>query len=260
MSDEHVIAQPWSVLRRHTPARIALGRSGVSQPTAAQLAFQLAHAQARDAVHRPLEAEALEQRLAQQGYTTLLLHSAAADRFTYLQRPDLGRRLDEASAQRVKSSGPVDLAVVVGDGLSSLAIERHAVPLLVALRAVLGDAWTWAPVAIVRQARVAVGDPIGEALGASIVVVLIGERPGLSSPDSLGIYVTWAPRQGCVDAQRNCISNVRPEGLSIDLAAQRLAWLLREARARRITGIALKDDSAPALPATDTGGAFLLGG
>jgi len=261
MSDSPVIAQPWSVLRRHTPARIALGRSGVSQPTAAQLDFQLAHAQARDAVQRPLDAAALEQRLVEQGFATLSLHSAAADRAIYLQRPDLGRRLDEASTQRLADlpkAGRVDLAVVVGDGLSSLAIDRHAVALLAALRPALGDTWRWAPVVIVRQARVAIGDPIGEALGADLVAVLIGERPGLSSPDSLGIYLTWAPRTGCVDAQRNCISNVRPQGLAIEAAAARLAWLLQQARTRRLSGVALKDDSAPAPAEVLASGAFLL--
>ncbi|MBX3606872.1 MAG: ethanolamine ammonia-lyase subunit EutC [Piscinibacter sp.] len=258
-----VIANPWSGLRRLTPARIALGRSGVSQPTAPQLAFQLAHAQARDAVHRRLDGAAVAAAVEALGLPTLALHSAAADRPIYLQRPDLGRRLDAASAQRLQALAPagrVDLAVVIADGLSALAVERHAAPLVGLLHALLGDAWRWAPVAIVEQGRVAVGDPIGEALAADLVVVLIGERPGLSSPDSLGVYVTWAPLPGRTDAERNCISNVRPEGLPLGDAAQRLAWLLNEARRRRLTGVALKDESAPAL---ETGGgamtSFLLG-
>ncbi|MGA0609359.1 ethanolamine ammonia-lyase subunit EutC [Caldimonas sp. KR1-144] len=247
-----VTPNPWSLLRRHTPARIALGRSGISQPTVPQLDFQLAHAQARDAVHRPFDHAAVEQRLRDLGLATLSLHSAAADRHIYLQRPDLGRRLDEASLQRLAGSAGherADLALVVADGLSALAIERHAVPFVAALRGVLGADWRWAPVALVRQGRVAIGDAIGEALRADLVVVLIGERPGLSSPDSMGIYITWSPRPGCVDAQRNCISNVRPEGQPIAAAADRLAWLLREARSRRLTGVGLKDESAPALPA-----------
>ena len=238
---------PWHTLRRHTPARIGLGRAGVSQPTAAHLAFQLAHAQARDAVHRELDHVALAAALNEAGLEALDLHSAAADRATYLQRPDLGRRLDERSTAMLSAldvEPQPDLALVVADGLAALAVERHALPLIEALRPLLGDDWRWAPVGIARQARVAIGDPIGHALGAKLVVVLIGERPGLSSPDSMGVYVTWAPRPGRVDAERNCISNVRPEGLSPDAAAARLAWLLNEARVRQVTGVALKDESA----------------
>lgn len=257
-----VITNPWSVLRRHTPARIGLGRSGISQPTAPQLDFQLAHAQARDAVHRPLDHAAVDAAVRTLGLPTLALHSAAADRHVYLQRPDLGRRLDEASTAQLSAladgDARMDLAVVVADGLSALAIERHAAPFIAELKRVLARDWRWAPVAIVRQARVAIGDPIGAALGARLVVVLIGERPGLSSPDSMGIYVTWAPRAGRVDAERNCISNVRPEGLSLPVAAGRLAWLLGEARSRQLTGVELKDDSAPAHDAVESAGSFLL--
>jgi ethanolamine ammonia-lyase small subunit len=260
-----VTPNPWSVLRRHTPARIGLGRSGISQPTAPQLAFQLAHARARDAVHRPLDDAALETALRALGLATLRLHSAAADRHVYLQRPDLGRRLDEASAARVDEVGAAlgadprpDLALVVADGLSALAIERHAAPFVAELQRVLARDWHWAPVAIVRQARVAVGDPIGHALGARLVVVLIGERPGLSSPDSLGIYITWAPRPGRVDAERNCVSNVRPEGLPLPAAAARLAWLMGEARARQLTGVDLKDNSVPAAAPLGGPGGFVL--
>lgn len=261
MDEPAVVTNPWSGLRRYTPARIALGRSGVSQPTAAQLAFQLAHAQARDAVHRPLDGAAVARGLAALGLPTLRLHSAAADRPIYLQRPDLGRRLDEASDQllRARPRDPgADLALVIADGLSALAVERHAVPLVAALRARLGERWRLAPAAVVAQGRVAVGDPIGAALGAAAVAVLIGERPGLSSPDSLGIYLTWAPRPGRTDAERNCISNVRPEGLAVAEAARRLAWLLEAARARGLTGVMLKDESTPA-PALGSGSRnFLL--
>ncbi|MDP1791920.1 MAG: ethanolamine ammonia-lyase subunit EutC, partial [Methylibium sp.] len=174
-----VIANPWRVLRRHTPARIGLGRSGISQPTAPQLDFQLAHAQARDAVHRPLDHAAVDAAVRALGLPTLALHSAAADRHVYLQRPDLGRRLDEASTAQLSALADGDaraeLAVVVADGLSALAIERHAAPFIAELKRVLARDWRWAPVAIVRQARVAIGDPIGAALGARLVVVLIGE-------------------------------------------------------------------------------------
>ena len=261
--NDAVTPNPWHVLRCHTPARIALGRSGISQPTAPQLAFQLAHAQARDAVHRPLDPAALDAALRALGLSALQLHSAAADRHIYLQRPDLGRRLDEASSALLAAQSPpapVDLALVIADGLSALAVERHAAAFIAELQRVLAADWTWAPVAVVRQGRVAVGDPIAAALHARLAVVLIGERPGLSSPDSLGVYVTWAPQPGRVDAERNCISNVRPEGLALPLAAQRLAWLLEQARTRRLTGVGLKDDSAPAVAAhsAEPGGVFAL--
>lgn len=260
--NHNVIANPWHALRVHTPARIGLGRSGISQPTDAHLAFQLAHAQARDAVHRPLNPAVIEAQLSALGLATIQLHSAAVDRREYLMRPDLGRRLDAASAARLSNlqadDAGFDLALVVADGLSALAIERHAAGFIEQLQHLLPLDWRWAPVAIVRQARVAIGDPIGHALGARLVVVLIGERPGLSSPDSMGLYVTWAPRPGRVDAERNCISNVRPEGLALPQAAGRLTWLLGEARSRRLTGVELKDESSPAPTAIESAGAFRL--
>lgn len=263
MTDPVVTPNPWQLLRRHTPARIGLGRAGVSVPTAAQLEFQLAHAQARDAVLRPFDAAGVQVAIESHGLPTIVLHSAAADRATYLKRPDLGRRLSDASLQALDAlpqGDKPDLAVVVADGLSTLAIERHAAPFVGVLRQVIAPAWRWAPVAIVQQARVAIGDPIGHALGARLVVVLVGERPGLSSPDSMGLYVTWAPRPGRTDAERNCISNVRPEGLPLQAAAARLAWLLNEARQRQLTGVALKDESVPEVPAVDASRSFLIGG
>lgn len=263
-----VVDNPWQGLRRHTPARIALGRAGVGLPTGPQLDFQLAHARARDAVHRPLDVAALCADLEALGLATVPLHSAAASRAVYLQRPDLGRRLDEPSLRELaarRAAVPAGaLAITVADGLSSLAVQRHAAPLLAALLPLLGGdgaapGWTIAPVAVVAQGRVAVGDAVGEALGAACTVVLIGERPGLSSPDSLGIYLTWAPRTGCTDAQRNCISNVRPEGLDASLAARRLAYLLDQARGRGLSGVALKDESeAPEAVAVERPN-FLLG-
>lgn len=253
-----VTANPWQSLRRFTAARIALGRAGVSQPTAPQLAFQLAHARARDAVHRALDPAALgEALLAGCGLRHLPLRSAAASRDIYLQRPDLGRRLDDASRQtllqrRTTEPGGHDLAIVIADGLSALAIEQNAVPFIKTLMARLaGDGWTLAPPAIVEQGRVAVGDEVGELLGARAVVVLIGERPGLSSPDSMGLYLTWAPRAGLTDASRNCISNVRPAGLTYDDAAFKLHYLLSEARKRQLSGVALKDETATDNPALD---------
>ncbi len=245
-----VVDNPWRTLRAFTPARIGLGRSGVSLPTAAQLDFQLAHAQARDAVHRPLDTPALCGEVEAFGLTTLRLHSAATTRAVYLQRPDLGRRLgaDSLTAlERWRAEAPpgahFDVAFVLVDGLSSLALQRHAAPLLTAVLAGLGNEWSVAPVAVVEQGRVAVGDGIGEQLGARLVVVMIGERPGLSSPDSLGLYLTWSPQVGRSDAQRNCISNVRPEGLAYGDAATRLLYLMTEARRRGLTGVALKDES-----------------
>ena len=246
-------ADPWVELRRHTPARIALGRAGTSLPTAELLRFAAAHAQARDAVHVPLDVPALTADLlaASQpaGGPVMAVRSRAPDRAAYLRRPDWGRQLDAASADRLQALavGPVDLAVVVADGLSALAAQRHAPTLLAALSTALAGGLTLAPLVIATQARVALGDEIGALLQARLVLVLLGERPGLSSTDSLGAYLTHAPQIGCSDAQRNCVSNIRPAGLAPAAAAQRIAWLLREALRRRLSGIALKDDSATTL-------------
>ena len=259
---------PWNTLRQFTDARIALGRAGCSQPTAAHLAFQLAHAQARDAVHLPLDTQTVDDQLRSLCLPTLLLHSQARDRATYLQRPDLGRRLDATSLetlaqwQTAQAKHPkaadkpqtYDLAFVVADGLSALAIHQNAAPLMSALLARLqadpSQSWTVTPVAIVEQARVAIGDEVGAQLNANMVVVLIGERPGLSSPDSLGIYLTWAPKVGVADSARHCISNVRPAGLSVDAASRTLHRLLSQARLKQLTGVDLKDDMDHQLGAT----------
>lgn len=249
---------PWLELRRLTPARIALGRSGTSLPTQAQLDFQFAHAQARDAVHLPFDHTSLTEQLTGKGRETLLLHSAASDRDRYLQRPDLGRRLDDASARQLREyaeshPGAVDLAIVVADGLSSLAVHRHSVPFLAQLEEqARAEGWSLSPVILVEQGRVAVADEIGELLGAKMVVILIGERPGLSSPDSLGLYFTYAPKVGLSDASRNCISNVRLEGLSYGLAAHRLLYLMREACRRQLSGVSLKDEAQLHVLDTDT--------
>jgi ethanolamine ammonia-lyase small subunit len=241
--DGSVPPDPWAALRRFTPARIALGRSGPGLPTREVLAFGLAHARARDAVHRPLDAEGLEAGLRLAGHEPLRVHSAAPDRVTYLTRPDLGRRLAAKGAAALSGRGPVEIAVVAADGLSAVAVERHALPLLAALRALAPGRWAGLPVAVALQARVALGDEIGERLGARLAVVLVGERPGLSSPDSLGIYLTHGPRVGRTDAERNCLSNVRPEGLGYAGAALRLDWLAGEALRRGLSGVALKDES-----------------
>lgn len=239
---------PWSDLRAHTQARLALGRAGAALPTAELLRFGMAHAQARDAVHIPLDAEALAAQLQALGCTTRQVHSAAPDRATYLLRPDLGRRLCDADAEALRGlsaqgDAPIDLLLVVADGLSSLAVARQAPPLIEAIRQQAPAGWHLGPVVVARQARVALGDAVGALLGARLVAVLIGERPGLSSPDSLGIYLTWHPQVGRSDAERNCISNVRPEGLPSATAAARLWWLCRAARELGQTGVRLKDRS-----------------
>jgi ethanolamine ammonia-lyase small subunit len=241
-------------LRSFTTARVALGRTGHSLPTAELLRFRLDHARARDAVYEPLDAASL-------GIPHILIRSAAPDRATYLRRPDLGRQL--AAGTRL-DRGDYDAAIVIADGLSAPAIHHHAPPLLDALLPKLvgrtpwsaagplarqpGEAWHLAPICVAMQARVAIGDEIGERLGAKLVVVLIGERPGLTSPDSLGVYVTWDPRPGRTDAERNCISNVRAEGLSYPAAAELLCLLMNTARSRRLTGVTLQIHEGPIEP------------
>lgn len=231
-------------LRALTPARVGLGRTGVSQQTRDLLDFKHAHAKARDAVHAEMNAAAIAAEIRGiAGSEVLRLHSRAEDRATYLQRPDLGRRLDDAGRAALARlaqdhSQRWELVLIVADGLSALAVERHAPNLLGSLLPVLHD-WTVAPICVVEQGRVAIGDDIGEVLGAKLAVVLIGERPGLSSPDSLGAYITWNPRRGRTDAERNCISNIRAEGLSCEEAASQLRSYLLEARHRGLTGVAL---------------------
>ncbi|MGE0310284.1 MAG: ethanolamine ammonia-lyase subunit EutC [Lautropia sp.] len=266
-------ANPW---RAATPARLALGRAGVSVPTDESLHFGLAHALARDAVHAGLDVDALDAALQSRGWRTARARSEAGDRATYLRRPDLGRRLaaldpppdggtGTGSGSGTDATGTgdntgpgagafttpaphsawtapaCDLCFVVADGLSALAAQRHAVPLLDAVRGMLPTTLSIGPVVIATQARVALGDDIGERLRAGIVAVLIGERPGLSAPDSLGVYLTHAPRRGRTDAERNCVSNIRPQGLRYEAAAARLAWLIGAARSLGVSGVSLKD-------------------
>jgi ethanolamine ammonia-lyase small subunit len=249
-------ADPWAALRRHTPARISLGRAGTSLPTAEVLRFAAAHACARDAVHLPLDVPALLADLQAQGLAAASVASRAGSRDEYLRRPDLGRQLAPASRDALHGEAAAGLCIVIGDGLSAVAAQTHAVPLVAALRTVgvVADR-----IVVATQARVALGDEIGACLGAPLVLMLLGERPGLSSPDSLGAYLTWAPRPGRVDSERNCVSNIRPQGLPLADAAARLAWLVNESQRRRLTGIGLKDGSelaavggwpTPALPPT----------
>jgi len=236
MADAPAPRDPFALLRRATNARVALGRAGQGLPTTPMLNFQLAHASAIDAVHAPLDVELV--RAAIDG-AAIMVRSAAADRAAYLKDPGLGRRLGPDETPLPK--GDFDLAIVVADGLSATAVHAHAAGVVSALRGRLAD-WRIAPVVIARQGRVAIGDPIGQALGARCVVVLIGERPGLSAADSLGAYITWDPRVGRRDSERNCVSNIHPPGgLSWDEAADKIAWLLGEARRLRFTGVELKD-------------------
>lgn len=231
----------WRQLKRFTQARVALGRAGSSLPTEALLDFELAHAKARDAVHAKLNVNGIERELAALGLASMRVHSAARDRAEYLRRPDQGRTL-EVSEPVARCPDPLELLVVIADGLSAAAAERHACPIIRLLQPKL-TSWQVGPVIIAEQARVALGDELGERFGARIVVVIIGERPGLSSPDSLGIYLTYDPRPGRSDAERNCISNIRPEGLRYEVAAYRLYHLLESARRLRLSGVGLKDQS-----------------
>lgn len=237
----------WRGLRALTPARIALGRAGASLPTSEVLAFQLAHARARDAVTHAPDLARVAEELRRAGFEAVAVTSRVPEAVQYLTRPDLGRRLrpeDAALLARLAKSDGFDAAVVIADGLSGLAVERQAVPLATRVVTRLrGEGWRVGPVVIARHGRVALGDEIGERLGARMVAVLIGERPGLSSPDSLGVYLTWAPVVGRTDAERNCLSNIRPAGLPAERAAEKLVWLMTEARRRRLTGVELKEDA-----------------
>ena len=233
-------------LRDLTPARVGLGRTGASLPTKALLDFTLDHARARDAVHAAFDAPAIVAGLGDLGFEAFEVRSQARDRKDYLSRPDLGRRLDQASRHRLASrrGGACRLAIVVGDGLSPTAVNAHAIRLVRSLVPQLAaDGIEIGCAAVATGARVALGDEIGAIVGARMMAVLIGERPGLSAPDSLGAYLTFAPRVGRTDAERNCVSNIHGAGLDYDEAALRIAWLIREALAREVTGVALKDES-----------------
>ncbi|MGH7213756.1 MAG: ethanolamine ammonia-lyase subunit EutC [Tepidisphaeraceae bacterium] len=253
MTTPLVHPDPWSSLRRHTSARIAIGRTGGSLPTAEVLAFAMDHAEARDAVDVELDIDELDAGLAPFGVPVVRLVTQAPDHATYLRRPDLGRKLDADSAERVsrlRPDGGADVCLIVGDGLSALAATRQAPALLAALAPMLRESrLTLAPLSIVRHARVAVQDQIGSLLGARVALILLGERPGLGTPDSLGAYLVFDPKPGNTDANRNCVSNIRPGGLPPDRAAHTLHHLLVESVRRRISGTKLKDERAPALGA-----------
>jgi ethanolamine ammonia-lyase small subunit len=261
----YVVNNPWEILRDYTDARIGLGRTGISLPTDKLLDFQLSHAKARDAVHMPLDIEKLldgfsnmplelelmnkksPKGILGDGCVPVLLHSQATNRHIYLQRPDLGRRLNKQSKQKLqelKSDDSYDLAIVVVDGLSSIAIKENAINFIHKLTKELvndNQDWSLAPFTVIEQGRVAIGDEVGELLNAKAVLVLIGERPGLSSPDSLGLYLTYSPNVGLNDSNRNCISNVRMDGLSYEEATKKSVYLLQESRKLELSGVSIKD-------------------
>ena len=236
---------PWLALSQHTAARIALGRAGGSVRTDTLLDFRLAHARAKDAVELPLDTAALQAELERAGFETFRLTSQAVDRRSFLLRPDLGRTLDAESqvalSERASAWGARDLCIVVSDGLSALAAERQVTPLLAALTPLLAARGVATyPVLLAPYSRVKIADQIGEILGARHSLILLGERPGLSSPDSLGAYLTYRPRAACTDADRNCVSNIRPEGMPATDAAQLLANVLLESTQRGLSGVALR--------------------
>jgi ethanolamine ammonia-lyase small subunit len=248
------MSDPWQQLRRLTTARIALGRTGGSLPTRELLDFRLAHARARDAVLAPFDAAGLADRLRALGTDVICLESAATTQTDFLRRPDLGRRLANSSRDRLAARTAAealvscDLAIIVSDGLSSLAATEHAPPLLAAmLPLVRRSGWTLAPLIVVTHGRVALQDEIGALLHARLTLMLLGERPGLGAVDSLGAYFTYAPHPGLTDAARNCVSNIRTEGLSPLEAAHKLHNLITQSLSRSLSGVELKDD-APALP------------
>lgn len=245
MNRELVRAEPWHTLSRWTSARIAMGRAGVSTPTQALLEFNLDHAQARDAIYTPFDSDVLQREFQLAGFNTLAVRSCAQSRTEYLRRPDLGAALDPrciATLTQSEAPKPGRLSVVIADGLSALAPAHHALEVLLSLRQGLGD-WQLDDIVVASQARVALADEIGEQRGAEAVLMLIGERPGLKSPDSLGAYLTYSPRKGRMDSERNCVSNIHRSGLSYSAATSKLLHLLAQARALGTTGIALKEDS-----------------
>ena len=237
-------SDPWSSLKAFTTARIALGRTGTAIPLREVLQFKLAHAHARDAVYSQLEASALQEQLQPFHLPLSILHSRAADRYEYLQRPDKGRRLDADSAASLAALPQgADVAFILADGLSATAVNVHAYPLLQHVLPMLKNAgMSVGPICLVKQGRVAIGDEIGALLKVKLTVVLIGERPGLSAADSMGAYLTYAPQVGNTDESRNCISNIRQEGLQYPQAAGKIFYLLQEALRLKLSGVALKDN------------------
>jgi ethanolamine ammonia-lyase small subunit len=236
----------WSSLRSFTAARIALGRTGISVPLKESLQFKMAHAHARDAVFSVLDENELTNTLEEMNQPWFFLHSKAKDRNEYLRRPDLGRRLNNSSLEQLQTcnSRSFDVVIVVADGLSAMGINTHAMQVFRLLAKKLVSAnISFAPVCIIKQGRVAIADEIGELLKAKLSLILIGERPGLSSPDSMGAYLTYNPKVGLTDESRNCISNIRPEGLNYQAAADKIFYLIQESLRLKLSGVKLKDNS-----------------
>ncbi len=237
---------PLNVLKEFTAARIAIGRTGASIPLKQSLAFKLAHAHARDAVYSELDIDGITANLQQFELPVLHLHSQAAYREQYLQRPDLGRQLNEESIGQLtdRTTSGVDIAIMIADGLSAAAVNSNAVGLLKILIPQLQTAGLkLAPICLIKQGRVAIADDAGIYLNARLSIILIGERPGLSSADSMGAYLTFGPRPGLTDESRNCISNIRPHGLTFRPAAKKIFYLVQEAFKRKLSGVALKDNA-----------------
>ncbi len=243
--DQVIKTDQWSSLKAFTNARIALGRTGTAVPLNESLLFKLAHAQARDAVYSTLHTEALQEGLQTLQLSSYILHTQARERMIYLQRPDFGRMLDDASAHVLEQdAGGYDLVIIIADGLSATAVNEHAVPLLQLLCPLLQkENISLSPVILLAQGRVAAGDEVGALLRARISLMLIGERPGLTSPDSMGAYLTYAPQKGFTDERRNCISNIRPEGLPYGSACEKIFYLIKESLRLKLSGIGLKDNT-----------------
>lgn len=235
----------WQILKKYTNARIALGRAGSTLPTQEILQFKMAHALARDAVSSEIDRTCLAESFRSMGIHTIVVQSQVTDRNDYLRNPNKGRVLDNQSKEQLQSlkDKPMDLCIVVADGLSADAVNLYAVPLVDLLIRKL-DNWTLTPVILARYSRVALSDPIGEIVGSRIALILIGERPGLSAPRSLGAYLTYQPKTGNTDEKRNCISNIHPDGLTLGLAAAKIVHLLYQMRTKQISGILLKDDQS----------------
>lgn len=245
MLPEHNPIEPnsWEFLKKLTSARIALGRAGISLPTKELLAFRLAHAQARDAVYSGIDKEKILAQLSKAGFDFFEIESKSASRNEYLKNPNTGRKLSDDSLVKLKQlPSSYDLCFIIADGLSATSVNEHAVEVITILFSKLKKLnWSIAPVLVAEQARVALSDEVGSTLKSEIVVMLIGERPGLSAPDSMGAYITYQPEPGLTDERRNCVSNIRPEGLTYHFAAEKLFYLLTEMKTRKISGVQLKD-------------------
>jgi ethanolamine ammonia-lyase small subunit len=241
--NRNITSNNWEFLKVYTDARISLGRAGSSIPTKELLKFQLAHASARDAVYSKLNTEILQKEIELLNKESILLHSSAMDRFIYLKKPDLGRKLDENSIQILKENSILnpDLCIVIGDGLSARSIQENTIPFLREFFSILDNKYSQSKILIVEQARVGIVDSIGEIISPQICMILIGERPGLSSPNSMGIYFTYQPKLGRKDSERNCISNIRKEGLGYKEAAKKSNFIIEQALNLKLTGVNLKD-------------------